>query len=93
MTEQEPKHKKPSFEPLVPLGLFLVIFGAIITSVPVMPESWLGQGGREIGEMDKIVNFVSGLAFLLWGGAWFYVGWKRTKKMREAESQQKDEKL
>jgi hypothetical protein len=93
MSEQKPKHKKPSFEPLVPLGLFLVIFGAIITAVPIMPASWLGQGTREIGEMDKVVNLVSGLAFLIWGGAWFYVGWSRTQKLRKAELQKKDEKL
>jgi hypothetical protein len=93
MPKLKHKHTKPSFEPLVPLGLFLVIFGAIITAVPFMPASWLGQGVREIGEMDKVVNLVSGLSFLIWGGAWFYVGWSRTQKLRQAALQKKDEKL
>ena len=46
MAEEKPKHKKPSFEPLVPLGIFLVIFGAIITVVPFLPVSMLGN--REV---------------------------------------------
>jgi hypothetical protein len=82
MTDAKPKPKKPTFEPLVPLGIFLVIFGAVITAVPVMPESWLGGTDRAIGELDKVVNYVSGLAFLIWGGAWFYVGWKRTQRAK-----------
>jgi len=92
MTEgKKPAHKKPGFEPLVPLGLFIVIFGVIITAVPFLPASLLG--GKPIVWTDKLVNFFSGLAFLAWGGAWFYVGWKRTRKARAAAVQDKDEKL
>ncbi len=80
MAEPKPKHKKPSFEPLVPLGIFLVIFGAVIVAVPFMPGSWLT--GKEMTRVDRRVDYVSGLAFLAWGGAWFYVGWKRMKKAR-----------
>jgi hypothetical protein len=76
----ETQKKKPTFEPLVPLGIFLVIFGAVITAVPIMPESWLGN--KEILFADKIINITSGLAFLTWGGAWFYVGWKRTQRAK-----------
>ncbi len=91
MTEPKPKHKKPSFEPLVPLGIFLIIFGVMITIVPFLPASLLGD--KEIGSTDKIVNLLSGFAFLAWGGGWFYVGWNRTKRMKEAAPQKKDEKL
>jgi len=81
MTEaKKPAHKKPTFEPLMPLGIFLVIFGLIITYSTVYPPEFA----------DKMVDLISGLVFLVWGGAWFYVGWKRTKKAR---TQEKDEKL
>ena len=91
MAEEKPKHKKPSFEPLVPLGIFLIIFGAIITIVPFLPASMLGA--RQVEFADKVVNFVSGLAFLTWGGGWFALGLRRTRKIREAGLQKKDEKL
>jgi hypothetical protein len=91
MTEPKPKPKKNTFEPLVPLGLFLIVFGVLITIVPFLPASLLGE--KEIGSIEKIVNLVSGFAFLAWGGGWLYVGWNRAKRMKEAALQKKDEKL
>ncbi len=76
MEEQE---KKPQFEALVPLGIFLMFFGAVITYAATIPTD----------RIDKLVNFICGLAFLAWGGAWFYVGWRRTRK----EKPPKNEKL
>ncbi len=76
MTEpHKPGAKKPTFEPLVPLGIFLMVFGVIITYSTVYPVEFA----------DKMVDLVSGLAFLVWGGAWFYVGWKRTRKLKESK--------
>ena len=74
------KGTKPTFEPLVPLGIFLIMFGVIIVYATIIPKDFV----------DKMVNLVSGLAFLIWGGVWFYVGFMRMRKMRE---RQKDEKL
>jgi len=82
MTEaKKPQPKKPAFEPLAPIGIFLMVFGVIITYATVYPTQFA----------DKMVNLISGIAFLVWGGAWFYVGWKRIKKLKE--QQRKDEKL
>ena len=82
------KKNKSKFEPLVPLGIFLIVFGALITAVPVMPASWLGN--KEIEFADMMINVISGLAFLVWGLVWFYVGYRRYQKSKEP---QPDEKL
>jgi hypothetical protein len=77
---ETPKKKRQEFEPLVPLGIFLIVFGLVITYAASIPPEW----------SDKIVDLAAGLAFLTWGGAWFYVGRRRSQKARE---QRKDEKL
>jgi|GEM_PF-3192094 hypothetical protein len=66
----EHEKKKAQFEPLVPLGIFLTFFGMIIVYATTIPAD----------PIDKWVNFISGLAFLIWGTAWFIVGWRRRKK-------------
>jgi len=68
----ETPEKKMQFEPLVPLGIFLIFFGIIITYAATIPTD----------RIDKLVNLISGLAFLAWGAGWFYVGWRRIKKNR-----------
>lgn len=62
--------KKPQFEPMVPLGIFLSFFGLVIIYATRIPEDFI----------DKMVNLISGLAFLVWGLGWFLVGWRRRKK-------------
>ncbi len=67
MKEQK---KRPEFEPLMALGIFLFIFGAMVTYATSVPEEF----------WDKMVNLSSGLVLIIIGISAIIAGWRRAKK-------------
>lgn len=78
----EEKEKRPvKFEPLTSMGVFFVVFGLIVSFATLVPEELLG----------KLINFFSGIAFLVIGLFCLFLGIRQRRKFRD--SQKKDEKL
>ncbi|OGP57282.1 MAG: hypothetical protein A2V67_01145 [Deltaproteobacteria bacterium RBG_13_61_14] len=74
MSDSQPS-KRPVYDPLQPLGVFLGVVGLAVVSAVFMPMPLV----------DRIINLAAGLTILGIGIAFIVLGHRRAKKAREQD--------
>jgi len=70
----EGESKKPRFEPLKAVGIFLSVFGAVVCFAAL----------KDMDLAEKLINLASGAVIILIGAACFLVGLKQGRAGEDA---------